>query len=140
MHLKFLFSFFTIFLLWGNLGAFAQSPFGVGTPEAAPIPADGLFSGFFRWVAAQQSEFYQALTGTVREMKDNGSAVWTLVGLSFLYGVFHAAGPGHGKVVMSSYVLANQETARRGAVSLSINPHPLRRLLKIPKDASSSCR
>lgn len=97
--------------------AVAQSgPFGVGAPEAAPIPADGLFSDFFRWVAAQQSAFYQELTGAVRDMKQNGSAFWTLISLSFLYGVFHAAGPGHGKVVMSSYVLANRETAKRGAV------------------------
>ena len=97
--------------------AVAQSgPFGVGAPEAAPIPTDGLFSDFFRWVAAEQSAFYQQLTGAVRDMKQNGSAFWTLISLSFLYGVFHAAGPGHGKVVMSSYVLANRETAKRGAV------------------------
>lgn len=97
--------------------ALAQSgPFGVGAPEAAPIPTDGLFSDFFRWVAAEQSAFYQQLTGAVRDMKQNGSAFWTLISLSFLYGVFHAAGPGHGKVVMSSYVLANRETAKRGAV------------------------
>ncbi len=94
----------------------AQGPFGVGAPEAAPMPANGMLSDFFRWVAAEQSAFYKQLTGTVRDMKQNGSAVWTLISLSFLYGVFHAAGPGHGKVVMSSYVLANHETARRGAV------------------------
>ena len=94
----------------------AQGPFGVGAPEAVPMPANGLLSDFFRWVAAEQSAFYKQLTGTVREMKQDGSAVWTLISLSFLYGVFHAAGPGHGKVVMSSYVLANRETARRGAV------------------------
>jgi ABC-type nickel/cobalt efflux system permease component RcnA len=88
----------------------------VGAPEAAPIPSDGFLSGFFRWVAAEQSAFYQQLTSSLREMKDNGSAFWTLISLSFLYGVFHAAGPGHGKVVMSSYVLANRETAKRGAV------------------------
>lgn len=41
--------------------------------------------------------------------------LWSLLGVSFLYGVFHAAGPGHGAVI-SSYVVANGETWIRGVV------------------------
>jgi nickel/cobalt transporter (NicO) family protein len=40
----------------------------------------------------------------------------TLAGLSFLYGILHAVGPGHGKTIISSYVVANEETARRGVI------------------------
>ena len=40
----------------------------------------------------------------------------TLAGLSFLYGILHAVGPGHGKTIISSYVVANEETVRRGII------------------------
>ena len=40
----------------------------------------------------------------------------TLAGLSFLYGILHAVGPGHGKTIISSYVVANEETVRRGVI------------------------
>jgi nickel/cobalt exporter len=56
------------------------------------------------------------LSTTIRAAKADGSAAWTLLGISFLYGIFHAAGPGHGKAVISSYLVANEETWRRGIV------------------------
>ena len=93
--------------------AFAQNnPFGA--PRGAPPPPDGLVG----WLLAKQSEFYRGLSTAIRAAKTDGSAVWGLFGLSFAYGVFHAAGPGHGKAVISSYVVANGETWRRG-VALS---------------------
>jgi nickel/cobalt exporter len=91
--------------------AFAQAnPFGA--PRTAPPPPDGIVG----WLLAKQSEFYRGLSGAIRAAKADGSAVWTLFGLSFAYGVFHAAGPGHGKAVISSYVVANGETWWRGVV------------------------
>lgn len=86
------------------------SPFGAA--EAAPM------TGFAGWVLAKQAIFYRALSGTILAAKSDGSALWTLMGIAFVYGVFHAAGPGHGKAVISSYLLANDETWRRG-VTLS---------------------
>jgi ABC-type nickel/cobalt efflux system permease component RcnA len=93
--------------------ALAQSgPFGVARPPAGAPAADG----FVGWILAKQAEFFRALSGLVRAAKADGSAVWGLLGVSFLYGIFHAAGPGHGKAVISSYLVANEETWRRGVV------------------------
>lgn len=93
----------------------AQSSLGIGTNEAV-VPSTGLFSGFLNWVNVQQQHFYRALTGALKEMRTDGSRLWLLIGLSFVYGVFHAAGPGHGKAVISSYMLANEVALRRGVL------------------------
>ena len=91
--------------------AMAQNPFG--GPRAPAQPQAG---GIVGWILAKQSEFYRDMSATIRAAKSDGSAVWTLLAISFAYGIFHAAGPGHGKAVISSYLVANQETARRGIV------------------------
>ena len=44
------------------------------------------------------------------------AATWTLMLLSFGYGVFHAAGPGHGKAVISAWLLATENELRRGVL------------------------
>ena len=90
----------------------AQTPFGAPKTAAAEPQAGGIVG----WILAKQSEFYREMSATIRAAKSDGSAVWTLLTISFAYGIFHAAGPGHGKAVISSYLVANQETARRGIV------------------------
>ncbi len=94
--------------------ALAQAgPFGVGTPEAgAGAPGAGVFG----WIAARQNEAYRSLTAGLKAMRADPHAGFWLIVLSFAYGVFHAAGPGHGKAVITSYVLANRETLKRGIV------------------------
>ena len=91
--------------------ALAQNPFG--GPPAAP---DAQVGGIVGWLLTKQSEFYREISSAIRAAKADGSAVWTLLAISFAYGIFHAAGPGHGKAVISSYLVANEETARRGIV------------------------
>src|SRR4051794_14975632 len=96
--------------------ALAQgNPFGAPRPQT-PAPPAPAYSGIAGWLLAKQAEFYRGLSGAIRAAKADGSAVWGLFGLSFLYGIFHAAGPGHGKAVISSYLVANEETWRRGIV------------------------
>lgn len=95
--------------------AHAQSSLGIGANEAT-LPSTGLFAGLLNWVNLQQQAFYRSLTGALKAMRQDGGQLWILVGLSFAYGVFHAAGPGHGKAVISSYMLANEVALRRGVM------------------------
>jgi nickel/cobalt exporter len=88
-------------------------------PFGGPPPEPGLTlprGGFFGWLQDQQRGFYGAMTASLDALRSDWTAFWVLGGLSFLYGVFHAAGPGHGKVVISSYVLANETQLRRGVL------------------------
>jgi nickel/cobalt transporter (NicO) family protein len=89
-----------------------------GMPFGAPHPPGGIMSksDLVAWIFAKQAMFYRSLSGFIRASKDDGAAMWSLFGISFLYGVFHAVGPGHGKAVISSYLIANEETWRRGVV------------------------
>jgi ABC-type nickel/cobalt efflux system permease component RcnA len=89
----------------------ALGAFGVVPPEAVAVQAS---NGIFGWIAKQQAKFYKAMSDALSASKDNGSAFLLLASLAFSYGVFHAAGPGHGKAVISSYLLATGETLKRG--------------------------
>ena len=76
----------------------------------------GLWSRLTTYIRTQQQKFYRQLAGAIKAVKAENSlaAAWSLVFLSFLYGVFHAAGPGHGKAVISAYLLADEKLLRRG--------------------------
>jgi nickel/cobalt transporter (NicO) family protein len=97
-------------LLADAMAAFAQGgPFG-----SAPGTASS--SGFTQWILAEQAQFYRTLSSAVTASKTDGKAAFGLAWLSFLYGIFHAAGPGHGKAVISSYLIADDATMKRGIV------------------------
>ena len=111
MGLAFLVAATVVILMLDGLvhAVMAQNPFG--GPRGG---TDASYGGILGWLLSKQSEFYRQMSSTIRDAKSDGSAVWTLLAISFAYGIFHAAGPGHGKAVISSYLVANQETARRG--------------------------
>ena len=97
--------------MFGAIESALAQPFG-----AARDSGHLEFGGVAGWILAKQAEFYRLFSGTIRAAKSDGSAAYTLLGISFLYGIFHAAGPGHGKAVISSYLVANDETWKRGVV------------------------
>jgi ABC-type nickel/cobalt efflux system permease component RcnA len=92
-------------------------PSAFAPPTAAPFQAPGLLGRVFAWVFDKQQSLQRTLAVSVKSLKSDplGGAI-TLALLSFVYGVLHAVGPGHGKTIISSYVVANEETARRGVI------------------------
>ncbi|WP_316860710.1 hypothetical protein [uncultured Cohaesibacter sp.] len=93
------------------------SPFGVALPDTTgPIATEGVWGQIQGYVIARQSEFYLALKDAVKLVKTSHTALLLLLGLSFGYGLFHAVGPGHGKVILTTYLFASGASARKGAV------------------------
>jgi nickel/cobalt exporter len=89
----------------------ARVPFGIGGTEGMATPPGNALAAF---ILQKQSEFYRAMSTAVHGLAGNPAALWTLLGIGFLYGIFHAAGPGHGKAVISSYIVADARALRRG--------------------------
>jgi ABC-type nickel/cobalt efflux system permease component RcnA len=93
--------------------ALAQSSLGIGANEVAMTPTVP-FAHIILWMNEQQRSFYLAMTTALKAMREDPWQASILIGLSFIYGIFHAAGPGHGKAVISSYMIANETALRRG--------------------------
>ncbi|BDW96770.1 nickel/cobalt efflux system [Thalassospira tepidiphila] len=69
-----------------------------------------------------QTKLNREITATLREAKD-GDSFWpglVIIALSFGYGVFHAAGPGHGKMITTTYFLSRDAGWKQGVAMGSL--------------------
>ncbi len=100
-----------VFVLAGIAVAQDLLPADAGADSGAP-----LWSAAIRWVLDQQRALHRELAAAIRSLRaDHGVAAGAGLILSgFTYGVFHAAGPGHGKAVLASYLATHPERFRRG--------------------------
>ena len=94
------------------LAQLSPRPFAVAGGEGGGGGAGGVTG----WLMGEQSWLTHLIAAKVHALHDQPSAAWGLIGLGLAYGVFHAAGPGHGKAVLASYMLANEKSLRRGAI------------------------
>lgn len=76
----------------------------------------GSWGELIGWIYTQQQALHQQLITALRTLRaaDTWLAAGPLIAISFFYGLFHAAGPGHGKVIISTYLLANRDDVPRG--------------------------
>ncbi|HIP79528.1 MAG TPA: hypothetical protein EYH07_13840 [Kiloniellaceae bacterium] len=96
--------------------ALVPAPQTIVQETAGQEAAGGPWQTTLQYLHQKQGELHRRLASAVRGLKGEGGqqALLFLLALSFLYGVFHAVGPGHGKAVISTYLLANERAVRRG--------------------------
>lgn len=96
----------------------SHNPF-TSKPETQHKAPEPLFkSQLFVKIILWQHQLKQKMSELIR-MSQNEKRVQplaVLIGLAFLYGVIHTAGPGHGKVVAMSYVLSHRATILGGVL------------------------
>jgi len=74
-------------------------------------------NGVLTWIMTTQMKLHHQLAAALRAVGQGGmSATASLIGVSLLYGVFHAAGPGHGKAVIATYLGTHPVQMRRGVL------------------------
>lgn len=82
---------------------------------AAALWLYDLWPAVVGWIQLTQRSLHRELAEAMKLARDAGPvAAWGLISLSFLYGVFHAAGPGHGKMVISTYLVSHGVNLKRG--------------------------
>jgi nickel/cobalt transporter (NicO) family protein len=99
----------------------AANPFTGKSDTAAPEPAGverawGPVAAVGRALLTFQREANRLIARHMKAIRDGQTSAPLLIGmtLAFAYGVVHALGPGHGKLVVVSYFLAREARIGRG--------------------------
>jgi nickel/cobalt exporter len=98
----------------------ATDPFQSGKPSSTivAISLPTWMAGPIAAVAKIQRDLNETISSKIREVKETHSRreLAVILLLAFAYGVFHALGPGHGKMVVASYLMARRERIVDGII------------------------
>ncbi len=96
---------------------------------SSPTPAQQTVSTVPRFIIKRPNSFLDQISVWQRQLKDlmavkvdeakqghSYTALFFLLGLAFIYGIIHAAGPGHGKIITMSYFLTDEPNLLSGLV------------------------
>jgi len=74
-----------------------------------------LYNQFLQYIVQYQYELNRYISSTIREVNQEGSIslYLSVLGIAFLYGLIHAAGPGHGKALVGFYFLSNKQNYKK---------------------------
>lgn len=74
-----------------------------------------LFPRLFKYIVIWQRDFNQLISKNLHDIQHHTfQAGSLLILISFFYGVFHAAGPGHGKFIIASYLSTHSALLKTG--------------------------
>ncbi len=114
-----LWALLSLAVVLGAGSAAAADRFHAGEAAAGPaLPMPAPVAGMLRLAAGLQRGLNARIAQTLRQV-GGGQApgAWlAMIGLSFLFGVLHAVGPGHGKTVVAAYLLAERRRWQDGMV------------------------
>lgn len=107
-----------LLLLASASGALAQNPF-FSKKKSSPQPALSRLAPphpIFIKLAVWQKQLKDTMAGLIEQARSErrpGPILYLLL-LAFCYGVLHAAGPGHGKAVVTSFILSQKRSLAGG--------------------------
>lgn len=103
-------------------GLAAPNPFTSSAgAQKHDTPESGLLSPLapvMAKIATWQNTLRQGMSQSAESIRENplGKAFWLFMALAFAYGVAHALGPGHGKVLAASYFLYRDAPPRQALI------------------------